>query len=191
LDQFGRCFRVRQQPTKTGPNSAFDAGASSLNVLQDGYGYVEFTATETTTHRLCGLSNGDSDQNYTDVDYGILLRNDTTLAVYESGNYRGDFGNYAAGDRLRVEVAHGAIKYRKNGLVFLTSTVPPRFPLRVDSAFYSPGATLTNVRIGGIVWINETGVAVSENTLTKTNSAGWTAGAASANECFPRQLMHT
>lgn len=168
--------------TKTGGNSAWDAGASSLNVLQDGYGYVEFTATETTTYRLCGLSNGDSDQNYTDVDYGILLRSDTSLAVYEAGGYRGDFGSYAAGDRLRVEIAHGTVKYRRNGVLFYTSTVPPRFPLRVDSALYSPAATLTNVRIGALVWINDSGVAIAENTLTKTNSAGWTAGAASANE---------
>jgi len=168
--------------TKTGGNSTWDAGASSLNVLPYGYGCVEFTATETNSHRLCGLSNRDSDQNYTDVDFGILLRADASMAVYESGNYRGDFGSYAAGDRLRVEMWHGVIRYLKNGTVFLTSSgTPPRFPLRVDSALYSPGATLTDVRVGSLVWTNAVGVTLSGSSLTKPGTASWNAGAASAD----------
>jgi alpha-tubulin suppressor-like RCC1 family protein len=168
--------------TKTGANTAWDAGASSLNVLPDGYGYVEFTATETTTYRTCGLGNGDSDQGHADVDFGILLRPDGTVAVYEAGSHRGDFGTYAAGDRLRVEVWHGVIRYLKNGAVlFVSGGEPPRFPLRVDSALYSPGATLTDVRVGSLVWANEVGVALSGSSLAKTGTAGWNAGASSAN----------
>src|SRR5262249_13187707 len=58
--------------TKTSPGATFDAGAISTNVIRNGYGFMEFTATETTTYRIAGLSYGDTDHNYTDVDYGIL-----------------------------------------------------------------------------------------------------------------------
>jgi hypothetical protein len=69
-------------------------------VSQDGY--VEFTATETTTDRMCGLSHGDSDQNYTDIDFAIYL-----TAMARCGCTRGaflgaTFGTYATGDVFRV-----------------------------------------------------------------------------------------
>src|SRR5438094_866384 len=46
--------------TKTATTTAWDSGASSLQVIRDGYGYVEWTATETTTYRIAGLSHGQS-----------------------------------------------------------------------------------------------------------------------------------
>ena len=77
--------------TKTG-GTGWNAGAGSTGVIRFGYGYVEFTATETTTYRICGLGNTDSDQNYTDVDFGIIVRSDGSFGVYEAGTHRGDFG---------------------------------------------------------------------------------------------------
>jgi hypothetical protein len=38
---------------------------------------------------------------------------------------------------------HG--RYRKNGIVFRTSTVAPRYPLLVDTSLNQTGATLDNV----------------------------------------------
>ena len=119
--------------TKTG-GTGWNAGAGSTGVIRFGYGYVEFTATETTTYRICGLGNTDSDQNYTDVDFGIIVRSDGSFGVYEAGTHRGDFGTYGAGDRFRVEVRYGVVRYRKNGIVFYTSASTPRYPLRVDSS---------------------------------------------------------
>jgi alpha-tubulin suppressor-like RCC1 family protein len=168
--------------TKTAASGWGNAGAASVNVIQDGYGYVEFTVLDTSKATIIGFSVNDSDQNWPDIDFAIHPSVGGGLWVYEAGNSRGQFGSYAAGDRLRVEVLHGTVRYRKNGAVFYTSTVPPSFPLRVDAALNDTGAALNNVRVGSIAWMNETAVAVSESSLTKTNAAGWTAGASSANE---------
>src|SRR6266545_446173 len=106
--------------TKTG-DTGWNAGAVSVQTIRDGYGYVEFSTTETTTNRFCGLSNNDSSQDYSDVDFGIHPQGGGALIVYEGGSYRGTFGTYATGDRLRVEVWHGVVRYLKNGTVFYTS----------------------------------------------------------------------
>jgi RHS repeat-associated protein len=50
---------------------------------------------------------------------------------------------------LRVAVEGGVVKYKKNGTVFYTSSVPPTYPLLVDTSLYSAGSTLSNVVIGG------------------------------------------
>ena len=166
--------------TKTGA-TAWDAGAASVQTIRDGYGYVECTTTETTTHRMCGLSNGDGSQDYIDIDFAILATAAGAVMIYEGGSYRGTFGSYATGDRLRVEVRHGVVRYLKNGVVFYTSSQAPRYPLRVDTSFYETGGTLTDVRIGGLTWSNDVGVSISGSTLSKTGTAGWTSGAVSAN----------
>src|SRR6185369_10290066 len=56
--------------TKTGSNG-YNAGAVSAQVIRDGFGYVEFTVT-TNKEAVCGLSNGDTNQSYTDLDFGII-----------------------------------------------------------------------------------------------------------------------
>jgi hypothetical protein len=167
--------------TKTNSASLWNSGADSLQVLADGYGFVEFTATETSTSRIAGLGSVDSNQDYADVDFGILLRNDTTMAIYESGVHRGEFGNYAASDRLRVEVRYGAVRYFKNGTLLYTSLAPVKYPLRVDTSLWSPGATLTDVRVGNFVWTDGSGVLISGESVIKTAGAGWNAGAISTN----------
>jgi YD repeat-containing protein len=58
--------------TTTG-NGWNTAGASSSQTIASGDGYMEFTASETTTYRLIGLSNGDTNQNYDDIDYAVYL----------------------------------------------------------------------------------------------------------------------
>jgi len=116
--------------TKTNSTSAWDSGAASLNIIRNGYGFVEATATETNTHRMIGLSNGDTDQNFPDIDFAIYLYANATVFVYESGTNRGSFGAYAAGDRFRIEVRYGVVRYLKNGSLLYTSGVNPKYPLR-------------------------------------------------------------
>src|SRR6266536_3697186 len=135
--------------TKTATTGWGNAGAASTRALALGDGYVEFTASETNTARMCGLSNGDSNQDWQDIDFGMYPVGDGGLHVYEGGIYRGVIGSYAAGDRLRVAVEGGVVKYRKNGVLLYTSTVAPTYPLLVDTAIYSNGGTLNNVVISG------------------------------------------
>jgi len=168
--------------TKTGTNVTWDAGAASRNVVRDGYGYVEFVATETNKYRMCGLSNGDSGASYTDIDFAIFLLNDSTVQIYEGGNYKTSVGGYASGDVFRVEVVYGVVRYLRNGALLYTSAAVPRFPLRVDASLYDPGATLTAATVGNTTWANAVGAAVSGNGLRKSSmTPGWNAGAASTN----------
>src|SRR6266536_1486733 len=173
--------------TKTATTGWGNAGAASTRALALGDGYVEFTASETNTARMCGLSNGDSNQDWQDIDFGMYPVGDGGLHVYEGGIYRGVIGSYAAGDRLRVAVEGGVVKYRKNGVLLYTSTVAPTYALLVDTAIYSNGGTRNNVVLSGnltggepAVWSNAVGVSPSGNNLTKTATTGWgNAGAAS------------
>ncbi|HKG46248.1 MAG TPA: hypothetical protein VKB02_05950, partial [Pyrinomonadaceae bacterium] len=174
--------------TKTGA-AGWNAGAVSTQTINSGDGYVEFTASETNLARMCGLGNGDSGQNYTDIEYAIqLTASDGTNGVwiFESGTLRGNFGTYAAGDKFRVAVASGVVKYYKisgvNQTLLYTSTIAPAYPLLVDTSLYSTSSTLTTVVISkdpGVSFTNASGVSNSGNTLTKTGAAGWNAGAVS------------
>lgn len=167
--------------TKTNSGSTWTSGASSANVIRDGYGFMEFTAPNTSTYRIAGLSYGDTNQDYTDIDYAIMIRSDASVAVYEGGTSRGNFGSYTTNDVFRVEVRYGVVRYLKNGSLFYTSGVAARYPLRVDASIRDLNGVISNVFIGNLVWTGGSGVSVSGETLTKTGSAGWNAGAVSTN----------
>jgi RHS repeat-associated protein len=124
------------------------AGAASSQAIVSGDGYVELTASETTTSRMIGLSNGDTNQNYPDIDFAAYL-DSGNLCVYEAGSNRGCFSTYVGGNTIRVAVESGVVKYKKNGTVIYTSSVTPTYPLLVDTALWSNGATLNNVVISG------------------------------------------
>jgi hypothetical protein len=126
-----------------------NAGASSTKALTSGDGHVEFRASETTTDRILGLSRGDANRGRGDIDFGLQLRSDGVLQVYENGSYRGSFGTYATGDLLRVSLESGVVRYWRNGALLYTSSAAPASPLLVDTALYTSGATLTSVVISG------------------------------------------
>ena len=58
---------------REGNASAWDAGAVSTRGIVSMDGYVELTASETTTHRMIGLSRGDTNQGYPDIDFALYL----------------------------------------------------------------------------------------------------------------------
>lgn len=129
------------------------SGAVSTQSIPAGDGYAEFTANESSTYRMFGLSRGNSDQNYTDIDFAFYPAAGGQLYIYEAGINRGAVSSYAPGDSLRVSVEGGVVKYRKisqgvNSLLY-TSTVAPTYPLLVDTSLYSNGATITNAVIAG------------------------------------------
>ncbi|HXM48029.1 MAG TPA: hypothetical protein VN956_09180, partial [Pyrinomonadaceae bacterium] len=95
-----------------------------------------------------GLSNGDTNQSWEDIDFCLYLNADGTIYINEGSNGRGNFGAYATGDVFRVAVEGGVVKYRKNGTLLYTSTVPPTYPLLVDTSLHDNGSTLSNVMIG-------------------------------------------
>jgi hypothetical protein len=172
-----------------------NSGASSTKAISSGDGYAEFTVWDANSSiSMLGLNNGDSNQDYTDIDYGLHPAGSGTLYVYENGISRGAVGPYAAGDKLRVAVEGGVVKYRRNGALIYTSAVAPTYPLSVDTAFYSPNATVSDVAISGqlqtagnpenVVWTNTVGVSVSGNSLTKTVDWGWGNSGASSTRAI-------
>src|SRR5262249_26881037 len=81
--------------------AGWNAGVASGQVISASERYVEFTAAETNTSRICGLGQRQSAVSYDDVEFGILLTSVHSIAIYESGSYIGGFGEYAAGDLFR------------------------------------------------------------------------------------------
>jgi hypothetical protein len=172
------------------------AGAISTQQITSGDGYVEFTASEPNTYRMVGLSNGNTNTSYQDIDFGLDLAPGGVVYVFEKGVNRGTFGTYQTGYVFRVAVSGGVVRYSRNGVVFYTSTLAPTYPLLVDTWLYNLGATIKNAMIatgsappppppGGTVpvtWTAAVGVTVSGNSLTKVTGTGTTAGAISTQQ---------
>src|SRR5205823_14625079 len=116
-----------------------DAGAVSSQTITSGDGFMEFTASETTTIRVAGLSRGNTNTASADIDFGVKLWPNGVAEVRENDLYRADTP-YVSGDVFRVAVQSGVIRYSKNGVVFYTSTVAPTYPLLVDTSLHSLNA---------------------------------------------------
>jgi len=165
--------------TKTAGTGWGNAGASSTQSITSGDGYVEVTASETSTARIFGLSHTDANQNWTTIDFGMDLDVGGTIYVFESGANRGTFGTYTTGDKLQVAIVGGVVKYKKNGTVFYTSTVAPTYPLVVDSSLYSSGSTLSSVVLGSgsngaaqVQWLVSDHLGTPRMIIDQTGSVG-------------------
>jgi hypothetical protein len=135
--------------SKTSSGGNWDGGAFSYNQVNNN-GYLEFTATETNTFRMVGLSNSNSDNGYASIRYAIYLQNNATLTIYENGTNRGNFGSYAASDVFRVSVENNVVKYYKNNVSFYNSALVPSFPLFADVSINSLNGTITNALVSNL-----------------------------------------
>lgn len=137
--------------TLTKPSVAsvgWNAGAISDRVIQSGNGDVQATVAAINTLGMFGLSHGNSNATYQDIDYALYTyATNHTLLVYEGGAYRGSFGSYTVGDVLKVAVANGVVRYYKNGGLLYTSGVAATYPLLVDSSLYTPDAQILNATL--------------------------------------------
>ena len=113
--------------TKNG-TTGWNAGAASTETLT-GDGYVQFTTAENTTWKMAGISNGDTDQGFKDIDFAFYLAANGIAYVYENGVYRTLVGPYAANDVFRVSNTGGTVKYYQNDVRVYTSTGTATLPL--------------------------------------------------------------
>ncbi len=135
--------------SKTTSATAWDASAiSTMAMGPETDGYLEVSASLSPNLVMVGLSNGNTNSGYSDIDYALYMSSGT-LYIYEGGTNRGSFGTFVASDKLRVSIESGLVKYRKNGTLVYTSSVIPTFPLLVDSSLYSSGARLTGAVLSG------------------------------------------
>jgi PKD repeat protein len=181
--------------TKIGTSAQWDAGAISLQHIDQGDGYVEFAAAANSNNVTIGLANGDTDQSYGDVDFGLQITGaGSTTTIYEYGVSRGSFGAWVAGDVFHVGVEAGVVVYRKNGGVFYVSPFSPQYPLNIDTSIKTNGSSIPNVVMAGVftaqptptpltesvVWTRLGGVQATGSSLRKTaTTAAWDAGASS------------
>ena len=107
-----------------------NSGASSTKALMAGAGFVEHTIRETKTSRMLGLSNGNSNNRGDDIDFSLYSTADGKLRVYEKGVLRGTFGPYNSGDKLRVAVVGGVVRYYRNASLLYSSKTAPQLPPR-------------------------------------------------------------
>jgi hypothetical protein len=123
-----------------------DAGSTSVEQLSTD-GYVEFTVGELNTMWLAGLSHGDDDTTYADIDFGFRFNGAGYADILENGIYAGGDTTYAAGDVFRVSIANGRVEYSQNGRYLMESAHVPQMPLLLDSSLLSMGATIRNAVI--------------------------------------------
>src|SRR5205085_1315872 len=132
----------------SGCDGCLDAGASSQDQISTGDGYVEFTVGETDTFWMAGLSHGDDDQTFADVDFGFRFNGGGWADVLENGVYQsGGDTPYAAGDVFRVSIVGGAIVYSRNGTVLLEHARSAAYPLILDTSLGSIGATIHDAKV--------------------------------------------
>ena len=123
-----------------------DAGASSQEQLSSD-GYVEFRVGELDTLWMAGLSHGDGDTTYADIDFGFRFNGAGSADVLEGGVYAGGDTPYTPGDVFRISLANGRIEYSKNGEYLKESARAPQLPLLLDSSLLSVGATIRDAVI--------------------------------------------
>jgi Big-like domain-containing protein/purple acid phosphatase-like protein len=136
---------------KTGGCDGCQDAAARSNQQITVNGYVQFTASETTTKRGVGLGAANAGTSRDNIAYAIslwdgLANGSHYVEVYESGVYQSST-SYTTGDVFRIGVENGAVKYYRNGVLFYTSTKAPSYPLYMDTALWSAGATIANAVI--------------------------------------------
>jgi hypothetical protein len=129
----------------SGYDGCDDAGAASLQRLDAGNGYAEFTVGGTSTSRAMGLTNiGNVGTTLAKINFAIYLSAASGYAsAMENGVWKSDI-RYGSGDVFRVAVSTNQVHYSKNGSVFYTSTLAPAYPLVVRASMVSLGATIDN-----------------------------------------------
>jgi hypothetical protein len=100
---------------------------------------------------MIGLSHGNTNASYKDIDFAFYLYSDGTYWINENltGPGASVSGPYQPGDRFRVELTGTTVRYKQNGQLRHTSTHTPELPLLVDTSILTPNASIKNVTLGG------------------------------------------
>jgi alpha-tubulin suppressor-like RCC1 family protein len=161
-------------------NTAPPGIATSSRTFASGDAWMEFTSLETTTRRAAGFNSGSQAQSLSDIDFAIELTETGGVRVVESGVVRWNSGTYAHGDRFRVEVREGVVRYLRNDDLLWSTVGSITYPLRSDAVLNTSGATLAYAAEGDVVWTNVVGTQARGSVLRKlTGAAAYDAGAVS------------
>eukprot|EP00296_Roombia_truncata_P007501 JP445938.1.p1 GENE.JP445938.1~~JP445938.1.p1 ORF type:complete len:1301 (-),score=458.74 JP445938.1:18-3791(-) len=140
---------LQKNSAKNGGSAAWNAGAISDSSISNlALTGVAFQAGQNNKNLMVGLSSGDNNFSYTDIDYAIYLTSGGTVYIYEKGSSKGAFMKYQSGDSFSVEFISGQIQYSINGYPFYVSGQTPAVgaPLLVDTSFHTPGGFVYNAQ---------------------------------------------
>ena len=164
-----------------GCDGCADAGAVSQQAIASVNGAVTFTVSP-SAYLTVGLGAGGPGTGSGEIAFGLRFYPGNLVEVRESGVYKADW-TYPAGATHGIAVVAGVVTYTLNGAVKYASTVAPTFPLVVDTAAWTLGASVQNAIItsaGGtgttttpptgpqpVVWTSPVNATVSGDTVTK------------------------
>ena len=124
-----------------------DATAVSEGQI-NGSGSLEFVASDSGSLRFVGLGSGGIGTSAGDINFAIRLQSGVA-EVRESGGYKTEIA-FSAGDRFRIAVEGGVVRYSKNGTVFYTSASQAGYAVRVHAVLFDMNAAVGNVALGGV-----------------------------------------
>jgi len=124
-----------------------DATAVSEGQI-NGSGSLEFVASDSGSLRFVGLGSGGIGTSAGDINFAIRLQSGVA-EVRESGGYKTEIA-FSAGDRFRIAVEGGVVRYSKNGTVFYTSASQAGYAMRVHAVLFDMNAAVGNVALGGV-----------------------------------------
>lgn len=124
----------------------WNAGSASANSVDDN-GAFRFTAEESNTEKMIGLSSNSSNGNQNAIQYAFYLRQNGVIRIREQGNDRGNFGSYQAGDEFKLAIDGGVVNYYKNNNLLFISPNTPSLPLLADVAINYEGTRITEAYI--------------------------------------------
>lgn len=135
----------------SGPSAA-DWGtcyATSKQKLLSGDGYVECTIDTAAAVMFCGFSSAFIDGKYADYDHALEIYNNVFYSWHGNGHPEKNLGGLNVGDKLRLEIENGVVKYYQNDVLKDTSTYPPVYPIQVGITILNPGKSLNNIMLKG------------------------------------------
>ncbi|MFK7907393.1 MAG: hypothetical protein AB8B69_19820 [Chitinophagales bacterium] len=135
--------------TMTGGSKWSQGAYSAESITASTDGYVEVTVQATNKGYIFGLAippnNG---QHFSSIDYGIFVRPDGKLNIFENGSgVYSNGGNYSVNDVLRVERTGQTVTYLRNGTLIYTSQTTSSTALIMDVSFRDANATAHNATI--------------------------------------------
>jgi hypothetical protein len=122
-----------------------DASAVSEQQVTSGNGFLEFVATETGTLRFAGLGSGGTGTQPGEINFAVRLQSGTA-EVREAGGYKTEV-SFTSGDRFRITIEGGVVRYSKNGTVFYTSAIQGTQNLRAHVVLFDLNATVNGLTI--------------------------------------------
>lgn len=129
--------------TKTAPTGWGNAGAAScdkLNSMENGW--ISYRVISLSNKIAFGFSNINTNANFESIKYAVMLDNGQ-LAVYNNGQFIGNFGTVTIDDSIHIERIANMLFYTKNKIVFFNQEVDIKQSLIIDVALYTNGTTFS------------------------------------------------